>query len=160
MLCGLSPPTRGEILWRGERIETQRETYAGSFAYVGHRSAVKDEMTTLENLLVACAMSGFELTQNEAREALRHVSLNQHENVRVRHLSEGQRRRLALARLVKCERPLWLLDEVMTSLDARAAGCIADLIDAHITSGGMVVIATHQDLKLSSSLLRRIELAA
>jgi heme exporter protein A len=160
MLCGLLPPTTGTILWNGDRIEEQREAYVGSLMYVGHRNAVKDEMTALENLLVSSAMTGFELTANEAKEALRYMSLDQHENVHARHLSEGQRRRLALARLVKCDRPLWLLDEVMTSLDGRAAGDVAELIDEHIRRGGMAVIATHQDLKLSSRLSRRIELAA
>jgi heme exporter protein A len=160
MLCGLLPPATGTILWNGDRIEKQRDTYLGSLMYVGHRHAVKDEMTALENLLVSSAMGGIELTMNEAKEALRYMHLHEHENVHVRHLSEGQRRRLALARLVKCERPLWLLDEVMTSLDGRAVGHVAALIDEHISAGGMAVIATHQDLKLSSRRSRRIELAA
>jgi heme exporter protein A len=160
MLCGLLPPTSGEVLWAGERIETQRASYVESLTYVGHRNAVKDEMTTLENLLVSSALSGFELSGSEAQEALAHMSLVDHANTRARYLSEGQRRRLALARLVNCERPLWLLDEVMTSLDAGAVRRVAGLIDGHIERGGMAVIATHQDLMLSSRLTRRIELAA
>jgi heme exporter protein A len=160
MLCGLVPPTSGTVLWQGEPIETKRESYVESLTYVGHRSAVKDEMTTLENLLVTSALSGFELSLSEAKQALGYMSLDDQESTPARYLSEGQRRRLALARLVNCKRPLWLLDEVMTSLDAGAARCVAGLIDRHVEGGGMAVIATHQDLKLTSRLACRIELAA
>jgi heme exporter protein A len=160
LICGLLPPSRGDVLWKGERIDAQRESYLDSLIFIGHRSAVKDEMTAFENLVVSSALSGVELSRSEAQHALRCMSLADHANTRARYLSEGQRRRLALARLVNCGRPLWLLDEVMTSLDTNAARGVAQLIEQHVTDGGMAVVATHQDLKLSSRVSRRIELAA
>ena len=160
MLCGLLPPESGEILWHGEPINMQRQAYLSSVTYIGHRCAVKDELTTLENLLVSTALGGFELAPTEAQRALEYLQLDDQKHLPARHLSEGQRRRLALARLVNCRRPLWLLDEVMTSLDMVSARSMAALIDDHLSRQGMAVIATHQELKLSSRLSHRIDLAA
>jgi heme exporter protein A len=160
MLCGLLPPTSGEILWHGNPISARREEYLSSVAYVGHRSAVKDELTTLENLRVSSALSGWELSREEARNTLGRMSLGAQEHLQARHLSEGQRRRLTLARLVACRSSLWLLDEVLTSLDEDAGHSIRTLIDDHVSQGGMAVIATHQDLCMATRLSRRIDLAA
>lgn len=160
MLCGLLPPESGAILWHGEPIDMQRQAYLSSMTYIGHRSAVKDEMTTLENLLVSSAVGGFALAPAEADHALEYLQLEDHKHLYARHLSEGQRRRLALARLVNCRRALWLLDEVMTSLDAPSATWVATLIEDHLLRGGMAVISTHQELKLGSRLSHRIDLAA
>jgi heme exporter protein A len=160
MLCGLLPPTNGAILWHGEPITSLRGAYLSSVTYVGHRSAVKDELTTLENLRVSSALSGFELTGEQARDVLARLGLNAQEDVQARHLSEGQHRKLALARLVACRSSLWLLDEVLTSLDQAAAGAITSIIDDHVAGGGMALIATHHALKLATRRSRRIELAA
>jgi len=160
MLCGLLPPTSGEILWHGKPISSHREEYLSSVAYVGHRCAVKDQLTTLENLRVSTALSGWELSREEARSTLGRMSLGEQETLQARHLSEGQRRRLTLARLVACRSSLWLLDEVLTSLDEVAVDSIRTLIDGHISQGGMAVIVTHQDLKMTTRLSRRIDLAA
>src|SRR6185295_391056 len=132
MLCGLLPPTSGAILWRGEPIGAVRGAYLSSVTYIGHRCAVKDELTTVENLRLSCALSGWALSRDEARDVLAHLSLAGQENLHARHLSEGQRRRLALARLMACRSELWLLDEIMTSLDEAAASAIATFIDEHI----------------------------
>jgi len=160
MLCGLLPPTSGAILWRGEPITAVRDEYLSSVTYVGHRGAVKDELTTVENLRVSSALGGFELSREEARDALGRMSLGEQEHFQARHLSEGQRRRLALARLVASRSSLWLLDEVMTSLDEAAAKSITSLIEAHVSRGGMAVLSTHHDVKLGARTFRRIELAA
>jgi len=87
------------------------------------------------------------------------MGLDGRENLQTRLLSEGQRRRLALARLMVCQTPLWLLDEVLTSLDDAAAESFNSLIDGHLARGGMAIIATHQELKLCSGMFQRIELA-
>ena len=160
MLCGLLPPTSGSILWQGEPISALREAYLSSVTYVGHRCAVKDELTTLENLRVSSALHGCELTPDEARDVLARMSLAAQETLHARHLSEGQHRRLALARLMTSRSALWLLDEVLTSLDEAAVSAITMLIDEHVSRGGMTLIATHQDLKLAARMTQRIELAA
>jgi heme exporter protein A len=160
MLSGLLPPTSGAILWHGNSITTVREAYLSSVAYVGHRCGVKDNLTAIENLRVSSALNGCELSRNEGRDVLDRMSLTQQENLPARELSEGQRRRLALARLVACRHPLWLLDEVLTALDEAGARSVTTLIEQHVAGGGMAVIATHQDLQLTTRMSRRIELAA
>lgn len=160
MLCGLLPPTSGAVFWHGQSIRRCRHAYLAALTYVGHRAAVKDEMTALENLCVSTALSGVELTREEARDVLRRMGLGEQENLEARHLSEGQHHKLALARLVTCRRSVWLLDEATSSLDAAASSAIASLIDAHVSRGGMAIIATHRDLPVGARLFRRIELAA
>jgi heme exporter protein A len=160
MLCGLLPPTSGMIRWRGDPISALRETYHSSVTYIGHRPAVKDDLTTMENLRVTSALSGFEISRDDAHDVLQRLGLDEQEHLHARHLSEGQRRRLALARLVACRRSLWLLDEVLTSLDEKATNSITSLIDAHVSRGGMAVIATHHELSVRAHTSRRIELAA
>jgi heme exporter protein A len=160
MLSGLLPPSTGAILWHGEPISALREAYLSSVTYIGHRCAVKDELTTLENLRISSALSGWKLSRDEARDVLGRMSLSEQETLYAHRLSEGQRRRLALARLMVSRSELWLLDEVMTSLDEAAASAITTLIDEHVSRGGMTVIATHQDLKLAVRVSRRIEFAA
>jgi heme exporter protein A len=160
MLCGLLPPTSGAILWYGEPIRARREAYLSSVTYVGHRSAVKDELTTLENLRMSSALSGWALSRNEARDVLGRMSLVDQADLYARHLSEGQHRRLALARLMTSRSELWLLDEILTSLDGAATSAITASIDEHVSRGGMAVVATHQDMKLAARTSQRIELAA
>jgi len=160
MLSGLLPPTSGTILWHGHPINAVREAYLSSMAYVGHRCGVKDHLTTLENLRVSSALNGCELSRKEARDVLERMSLTEQENLPARQLSEGQHRRLALARLVACRRPLWLLDEILTALDEAGALSMTTLVEQHLSNGGMAVIATHQDLQLIARMSRRIELVA
>jgi heme exporter protein A len=160
MLCGLLPPTSGVVLWNGAPIDTHRESYLSSVTYVGHRCAIKHELTVLENLRVSAALSGCDLSQGEARSILERVQLVHHEGTHTRFLSEGQRRRLASARLVACRRPLWLLDEVLVSLDAEAERTIRAVIHEHVTAGGMAIVATHQDRPVGIRVARCIDLAA
>jgi heme exporter protein A len=160
ILCGLLPPTSGSVLWNGEPIKSLREAYHQFVTYVGHRPAVKDELTALENLRVSSALSGFVLSREQARDVLARMSLADVEDVYARCLSEGQRRRLALARLMVGRTSLWVLDEVLTSLDEVAARSVTKLIDDHVASGGAAVIATHRELKLQIVSPQRIELAA
>ena len=98
MLCGLLPPTGGEILWRGAPVGDRREDYLAAVTYVGHRSSVKYELTALENLLVSTAWSGWDVGRQAASAALARMGLNGLDDVPGRRLSEGQQRRVALAR--------------------------------------------------------------
>jgi heme exporter protein A len=160
MLCGLLSPTSGIIRWHGAGIRTLGEEYFSSITYVGHRSGMKDELTALENLLVWSGMNGIEISRGTAASALDRLGLGCRMNLPVRVLSEGERRRAALARLVAGRSSLWLLDEVLTSLDRMAVETIQLLIEDHLAAGGMAIVATHQELKLASGRSQRIELAA
>jgi heme exporter protein A len=159
ILCGLAPAANGEVRWQGANIRSLGEDFFPNLTYIGHRPGVKDELTAIENLRVSAGLSGTELSVRAAGEVLKKMGLAGRENLPARLLSEGQRRRLALSRLNVCTGPLWLLDEVLTSLDKAAVALVSSLFEEHLGKGGMALVATHQELKVSASSFQRIELA-
>jgi heme exporter protein A len=160
ILCALLAPTKGEVRWQGANIRSLGEEYFTAVTYIGHRSAVKEELTCLENHRINNGLAGVELTKDKALETLGKMGLAGRENLPARLLSEGQRRRLALSRLLSCSTPLWLLDEVLTSLDRAAVTLITSVIEAHLESGGMAVVATHQELNLAAGSFERLQLTS
>ena len=159
ILCGLLAPAEGEIKWQGENIRSLGEDYFTSVTYLGHRHGVKDELSGIENLRISNALNGIEISKERARGVLERMGLAGRESLPARLLSEGQRRRVALARLLTCGTKLWLLDEVMTSLDKGAMALIRSLIEEHLAVGGIAIVATHQDLALTTVSTMRLELA-
>ena len=158
ILCKLLPPAEGEVLWQGANIRSLGEDYFTAVTYLGHRPGVKDELTALENLKISNALNGVEITRERAVDALQRMGLAGREHLPARYLSEGQRRRVALARLFLCNTRLWLLDEVMTSLDKGAVRLVRSLIEEHLKRGGITIVATHQELELSAGVIKRLEL--
>lgn len=159
ILCGLAPPARGEIRWQGADILSLGEEYFMNLTYIGHRPGVKDELTAIENLRVSAGLDGTEVNRQDAAIVLQKMGLGGREDLPARLLSEGQRRRLALARLKVCSSALWLLDEVLTSLDKTATALVSSLFEEHLGKGGMAIVATHHELNVSASSFQRIELA-
>ena len=159
ILCGLLAPAEGEIKWQGEDIRSLGEDYFTSVTYLGHRHGVKDELSGIENLRISNALNGIEISKERARSVLERMGLAGRESLPARLLSEGQRRRVALARLLTCGTKLWLLDEVMTSLDKGAMALIRSLIEEHLAGGGIALVATHQELELATGSTKRLELA-
>ena len=151
-------PSEGRVRWQGADIHSLGEEYFTQLTYFGHRSGIKDELTTVENLRVAAGLSGVALTRQKAEEALEKVGLAGRESLAARLLSEGQRRRISLARLAICTSRLWVLDEVLTALDKTAVAFVRSLIEEHLTDGGMAIVATHQDIELSRGVTQRLEL--
>jgi heme exporter protein A len=160
IVCGLMAPENGEIRWQGANIRSLGEEYSRNFTYVGHRNGVKEELTALENLRIFSGLAGTDLSRDQAQQALEQVGLTRRENLPARFLSEGQRRRSALARLITGNTPLWVLDEVLASLDAAAVDLVKSLIERHLNKGGMAIVATHQELTLSAGSFQRLELAS
>jgi heme exporter protein A len=159
MICGLLEPADGEITWRGEKIASLGEEYFAELTYLGHRNGIKDELSGVENLRVLSGLSGNNLSTEAAIRIVAQFGLVGRESLPARLLSEGQRRRLALARLSISGTVLWVLDEVLTSLDHAAVSLVRSLISDHLASGGIAIVATHQDLDMSASSFQRIELA-
>jgi len=153
-------PEEGEIRWQGANIRSLAEEYFTSVTYIGHSIAVKEELTSLENLRISSGLAGIEVSRRKAYRVLGEMGLTGRENLAARLLSEGQRRRSALARLLTCRAPLWVLDEVLTSLDKAAVVLMKSLIEGHLSKGGLAIIATHQELNLSASSFQRLELAS
>jgi heme exporter protein A len=149
ILCGLLPPDAGEVRWQGERIRSLREEYARELVYLGHAPAVKDELTPEENLAIASRLSGMEVPPEKIQSALARFQVP---GSFVKRLSQGQKRRAALARLCLSEAvPLWLLDEPFTALDAAGVEILRSLLENHVRGGGMVAYTTHQDPGIAAS---------
>lgn len=159
MICGLLAAAEGEIRWQGANIGSLGEEYFKSISYVGHRNGVKEELNPVENLRISNGLAGVAVGRTEARRALEQIGLSGRDDLPARLLSEGQQRRLALARLITSQARLWVLDEVLTSLDRSAVTLVKSLIGEHLQNGGMAIIATHQELDLSAGSLQRLELA-
>jgi len=159
ILCGLATPAAGEVRWNGTNIRSLGEEYFGSIAYLAHQNAVKDELTAIENLRISSAVCGNALDKKEAQETLRRVGLTLQQNLPARVLSAGQRRRLAMARLLTSTAKLWILDEVLTSLDDTAMNLSREFISGHLKKDGIAIVATHQDLNLAAPRSKRLQLS-
>jgi heme exporter protein A len=161
IVCGLVEPTQGQVRWAGENIRRLREEFSRQLVYVGHTNAVKDDLTALENLRVACTLAGMRAKNAQIGEALRRLGLTGCENLPARVLSEGQRRRVALARLALSEAaPLWVLDEPFSTLDAAAIDCVQGLIAEHLARGAAVMYTTHHEARIPAKASLRIELGS
>jgi heme exporter protein A len=125
---------------------------------VGHRDGLKSSLTAGENLLFAQRLLG--APRLDPRAALERLGLGHAHDLPVAYLSAGQRRRVALARLLVCARPLWLLDEPTAALDTTSQAVLAELMEGHRAGGGLVIAATHQSLGLAGAAELRIEAAA
>ncbi|MBI1988403.1 MAG: cytochrome c biogenesis heme-transporting ATPase CcmA [Betaproteobacteria bacterium] len=159
MLCGLLPPAAGTIAWNGNDIHSAREEYCAQIAYIGHLNGVKDDLSGLENLRFAARTAGIVASAASADAALRELGLNGFQRLACKTLSQGQRRRVALARLcLSAGRPLWVLDEPFTALDAAALALTQGLLESHLRRGGMVVLTTHQDAPITAPSMQSIEL--
>jgi heme exporter protein A len=158
-LCGLLLPSAGEVLWNGRNIRALREEYGRHLAYVGHANALKDDLTAEENLSVNCALAGLSVPSSQLRAALQDFGLAGRAALPVRALSQGQRRRAALARLaVSAAASLWILDEPFAALDAAAVEQVQSLVAGHLARGGMAVITTHQEARIAAPSVLDIRL--
>jgi heme exporter protein A len=151
---------KGEVRWSGTNIRELGEEFYQSIAYLGHRNGIKEELSPMENLQISSGVSGNRLTKDQAQAALELVGLESRQNLPVRFLSEGQRRRAALARIITGTARLWVLDEVLAALDNAAVGLVKTLIEKHLHDGGMAIVATHHELEISAGSFQRVELAS
>ncbi|MFZ2302375.1 MAG: cytochrome c biogenesis heme-transporting ATPase CcmA [Gallionella sp.] len=158
-LCGFIIPDEGKIAWRGEDVRDLDEDYCAELLYLGHLNAVKDELSGLENLRISAGLSGIELDEKEALAALRRMGLRGRERLPTKVLSQGQRRRVALARLLTSDASLWILDEPLTALDVGAVALIQELVAEHLARQGMVIFTTHQPLQVAGVEMRNLSLS-
>src|SRR5436190_8646830 len=159
ILCGLATPATGEVRWHGTNIRKLGEEYFASLVYLGHQNGVKDELTAIENLRVSSAVAGTPVIALEAQKILQRVGLSQQQHLPARVLSAGQRRRLGMTRLLTSPAKLWILDEVLTSLDDSAMNLSREFIAEHLQKDGIAIVATHQDLNLSAPKIQQLRLS-
>jgi heme exporter protein A len=148
LVCGLSALEEGEMTWNNQAVSKDLQTFRANLAYLGHQLALKDDLTPLENLQTDAAMVGHPLTASDAMQALAQMGLRGRENLPVRVLSQGQKRRTALARLLVSSAQLWVLDEPFVALDTVAQNALTEVINAHLTKQGMVLLTSHQAVSL------------
>ena len=151
ILCGLSALEEGEISWKNQSVAQNPDDFRQDLAYLGHQLALKEDLTPLENLRVSSAISGYELSVPEAMSALAKMGLRGREQLPVRVLSQGQKRRTALARLLSSRAKLWILDEPFVALDLAAQEVLSGVINAHLHHQGMVLLTSHQAVALAGA---------
>jgi heme exporter protein A len=161
ILCGLLLPVTGAVKWKGADIRQLREDYCRELLYVGHASAVKDDLTPVENLLMAASLTGVQVGRAEAVDALYRLGLEGYESSPVKVLSQGQRRRVVLARLILgAASSVWIVAEPVTALDVHAVEEVRSLIASHLRHGGAVVLTTHQEVEIEAELKQRVVLGS
>ena len=155
-LALLVRPDAGTIRWQGADIRAEPETWRGRLAWLGHLEGLKGDLSVRENLLVAERLRGAPPAEDRLDGALVAFDLASLAARPVRSLSAGQRRRVALARVVLSQAPLWLLDEPLNALDAPAQAAFRLALETHLAAGGLAIAATHADLGLPAA--RALEL--
>ena len=158
-LCGLSMPIEGEIRWHGSAINALQENYRRALCYVGHHNGIQGEFTTAENLALYHGLAG-DTGGIPIPEVLAQLGLAGVSHLPTKLLSQGQKRRLALARFLIAHKPLWIMDEPITALDVRSATLINALFAAHLDQGGLIVLTSHQEVNLVTHPVRTLSLDA
>ncbi|MDN3697869.1 MULTISPECIES: cytochrome c biogenesis heme-transporting ATPase CcmA [Vibrio] len=158
IISGLGERDEGTISWKGEQIESSRDTYHQDLLFLGHQTGVKRELTAFENLNFYQSIHGNNTSREDIFQALTQVGLAGREDVPVGQLSAGQQRRVALARLWLSEQILWILDEPLTAIDKQGVKVLEALFLKHAQSGGIVLLTTHQDMFADNPILRKIKL--
>ncbi|HEX4508615.1 MAG TPA: cytochrome c biogenesis heme-transporting ATPase CcmA [Burkholderiaceae bacterium] len=150
LVAGLAVPEEGRILWRGEPVR-RSAAYARELLYVAHANALKDDLTATESLAFLARVQGRDFSGGALRRALDRLGLGSRARASVRTLSQGQRRRVALARLaLEPAAALWVLDEPFDALDLASTTTLHELLDTHRAAGGGVLLTSHH-LPLSTS---------
>jgi heme exporter protein A len=161
IVAGLAPAEEGSVRWKGKPIGALGEEYRREIAFLGHSNALKDDLSAQENLGHALAIAGIGGTPDAIRRELERQGLGAAAHLPVKVLSQGQKRRAALARLAFCaQRALWILDEPFAALDAAAVGRLAAEIAAQIARGGSVLFTTHQQVDLPGASADSLALEA
>jgi len=160
MICGLLTPEVGSITWQGQSIKQASEDYLSNLTYIGHLNGLKDDLTAMENLQISARLAGEHVDEPAALTALMAIGIARCAKLPVGVLSQGQKRRVALARLWLSHAPLWVLDEPFAALDASSVLTLATCISAHMARGGMTIITTHQDVVIDAQTTQTLRLSA
>ncbi len=155
ILTGFRKPDTGDLFWNDDAIDDDTQEFYQDTAYIGHHNGLKDTLTAEENLHYAQALACTALTIDNA---LEQVGLDGYQQTLVRFMSAGQRRRLALARLLCTRKALWILDEPFTSLDRASIKLFEKFIETHVSQGGLVIMTSHHNTSIPRTLLQKIHL--
>ncbi len=161
LLASLSHPAGGDVFWGGSTRHRAAAGFSRNLVYIAHANALKDDLSALENLQFLARLHGDDASTPACTEALRRFGLASRRRAPVRTLSQGQRRRVALARLALAgTRTFWLLDEPFDALDAEGTATLNQVLSAHARGGGAVVLTSHLDLSLHEPVPISLQLDA
>lgn len=161
-LCGLSLPAAGTITWNDEKIKALAEDYYGNILYIGHLASIKDDLTAVENIQFSITLSGYTADRSQAMHALEALGVARCADLPTRVLSQGQKRRIALAQLWLQDNPahvpLWILDEPFTALDTNMIKSLSQHIENYVKNGGSVIFTSHQEPDFDPQLMQSLQL--
>ena len=149
MVCGLAPAASGEVRWGGKDIADERHAFMRDLLYLGHNLGLKDDLSALENLQTASVLAGQAVSRDQVLQALQALGLGSRAHLPLRVLSQGQKRRVALARLQLAKARLWVLDEPFVALDGVAMQALQQVLQAHVQHGGLLLFTSHQSVNWS-----------
>ena len=148
LLTGLTSPESGEVLWNGHPIKKEASEYHSKLLFLGHRDALKEDLSAIENLRLYAAIDGVALSEQDAFASLLRFGLKGREDLPVNCLSAGQKKRVLMARMLTRRAQVWILDEPFNALDAHAVQELQELIAEHLQDNGLVVLTSHQPLAI------------
>ena len=155
-LAGLTRPAAGAVRWRGKSIG---DGYRGEMLFLGHAPAIKDDLTVAENLIFSCRLADLNFSEVNVNSTLEQLGIARIAAAPARILSQGQRKRAALARLaLSAQVPLLLLDEPFSALDGAGIAQLSELCAAHLARSGLVVLTSHQDVDIAAATVQSVEL--
>lgn len=152
ILCGLLTPHAGKVFWGSDPITEDRDQFHGELIYLGHIPALKADFSAIENLMSLALLGGQSISNEEAMNALREAGLDRQAHRFIRTLSQGQKQRIALSRLLLPQpKSFWILDEPFNALDRDANRALQNLLINHVSRGGIVALSSHQDLQIDDN---------
>ncbi|MBT8588259.1 cytochrome c biogenesis heme-transporting ATPase CcmA [Polynucleobacter paneuropaeus] len=156
LLAGLSQPEQGEVIWNASNIKSDREAFHQALCFLGHRDALKEDLSALENLMMYATLGASNSSRESALQCLWQFGLRGREDLPVHYLSAGQKKRVVIARIAMRGAPLWILDEPFNALDSQGVQGFIGLVEQHLSRGGIAVLTGHQDLSITG--LRALQL--
>lgn len=156
-VAGLMPIESGDICWGGQAAHRARDEFCAQLVYLAHSNALKPDLTALENLRFSLALRRA-VAIDELLRTLEQLRIPMCAHLPARVMSAGQKRRLALARVLLSSAPFWILDEPITNLDAEGVALVEECMREHLAAGGMILTAAHQLLLQGRAQVRTLEL--
>jgi heme exporter protein A len=151
-IAGMLSLETGEVSWNGTPVRHQRQVFHGSTVWLAHRTGLKGDLTMLENLYFERALRP--QADRDAESVYQRLGIERLKKLPLRSLSAGQQRRVALARLLFADVPLWMMDEPFTNLDREGRKLVMELVEEHLDGGGLCVMAAHQDVDINAPVTK------
>ena len=151
-IAGMLSLETGEIYWNDVPVRKQRQDFHGALVWLAHRTGLKGDLTMVENLQFERSLR--RQSPRDADEIYDRLGISRLRKLPLRSLSAGQQRRVALARMLMADVPLWLMDEPFTNLDREGRRLVMDLATEHLQAGGLCVMAAHQDVDIDAPVTK------